>query len=146
MAECLISFAALAVETGRPAAGARLFTAAQALKSQPGFSIPPAARLEKDYYQAHFQSLLTRREFQAEKAVVGNLSLAGALEFAREVTNAGEDAPGRQEKVYLLTPRERQSVAARLPFLYILICQVMHPGVLLREMIWIIQKLKAAVL
>jgi predicted ATPase/DNA-binding CsgD family transcriptional regulator len=106
--ECLIGFAATAVEGGQPAAGVRLFTAAAAISGRPSGSIWKATRTEFEHFLNLARIRLTSAEFQAEQAIGRALSLAQAVEYARHLQIHVESLSQTGEKVDVLTPRERE--------------------------------------
>jgi tetratricopeptide (TPR) repeat protein len=68
MAECLLGYAALAVVSGAPAAGARLLAAAAALGGRHITSEWAATSMEYEHYLAQTRASLPEAAFQAEQA------------------------------------------------------------------------------
>ncbi|MCL7454877.1 MAG: hypothetical protein M8467_17720, partial [Anaerolineae bacterium] len=75
MVECLLGFAALAVVGQRPAAGARLLAAAQALGGRHVTYDWPATRMEYERYLSQVEASLSERQSQAEREVGRLMSL-----------------------------------------------------------------------
>jgi predicted ATPase/DNA-binding CsgD family transcriptional regulator len=85
MVECLIGFAAVLVEGGQPAAGARLLAAAATISGQRSGSVWKANQMEFEWYLGLAGERLTEAEFQAEQAAGRTLSLEQAVEYAQQL-------------------------------------------------------------
>jgi DNA-binding CsgD family transcriptional regulator len=113
VAECLIGFAALAVQCGLPEAAARILAAAFAIGGQRIAAAWAATRMEYEQVLALARARLTEREFQVEQASGNSLSLDQAVEYALSLpyqVAAAQNTRGRTDE---LTGRERE-VAARI--------------------------------
>ena len=108
MAECLLGFAALAVECGLPAAAGRLLAAAVAIGGQRIATSWAATRMEYEYYLALVRSQLDEEEFLTEQAVGSALSLEQALVYVENLPLEGAIVPVRQKKPDDLSSRERE--------------------------------------
>jgi predicted ATPase/DNA-binding CsgD family transcriptional regulator len=106
MLECLIGFAATAVEAGRPALGARLFAAATAISGQPLVSAWKATQVEFEHFLAIARSKLADGEFVAEQAAGRSLSLQQALEYGQQLQFHTKALSPAGELADLLTTRE----------------------------------------
>jgi predicted ATPase/DNA-binding CsgD family transcriptional regulator len=113
MTECLLGFAALAIASDLPAAGARLLAATAALGGQRNASFWVATRLEYQHYVARARSRLTEAEFEAEQAVGRALSLEQAVDDAQQVARQVAAANKDEPKAAALTVRERD-IAVRI--------------------------------
>ena len=113
VAECLTGFAAIALLRGRPAAGARLLSAAQALGDQrpAATSLRRSTRLEYERSLALAHERLTEAEFLTEQAIGTALSLERAVVFARDLPLKEESTPASSDTADSLTGREREVVA-----------------------------------
>ncbi|MCB8983535.1 MAG: hypothetical protein H6659_06910 [Ardenticatenaceae bacterium] len=111
MMECLIGLAATAVSANQPAIGARLFATAVALSKQPAVSLWKATRMELEHYLDLARSTLTDEDFKAEQAAGRVLSLEQALEYARNLPIQAKPVPAANEKLAMLTRREREVAA-----------------------------------
>jgi non-specific serine/threonine protein kinase len=113
MTESLLGFAALAIASDWPAAGARLLAALVELGGQRSASFWVATRLEYEHYVSRARARLTEAEFEAEQSTGRALSLEQAVDVAqqvaRQVTAANKDEP----KAAALTVRERD-IAVRI--------------------------------
>jgi non-specific serine/threonine protein kinase len=85
VAECLIGFAALAVVSGLPAAGARLLAAAVEIGGQRTATAWAATRMEYEHYLGLVRAHLSELEFEAEQAAGRTLSLEQAVEYAQHL-------------------------------------------------------------
>lgn len=111
VAECLIGFAALAVECGLPGAAARLLAAGLAIGGQRIASAWAATRMEYEHTLARTRSNLTETEFQAEQSAGRILSPEQAVAYARDLPlRSAATAPISQHPDDL-TRREREVAA-----------------------------------
>jgi non-specific serine/threonine protein kinase len=127
MAECLIGFAALAIVSDLPAAGARLLSAVVAIGGQQIASAWAATRMEYEHYSARARSSLTEEAFQAEQAAGGQMSLEQAMNYAQDVARKATAAHKAREQLDELTPREREVAA--------LIAQARSNGEIAQELV-----------
>jgi DNA-binding NarL/FixJ family response regulator len=111
VAECLISFAAMAVVCGLPAAGARLLATVVAIGGQRVVSTWAATRMEYEHYLASARANLTEAEFQVEQAAGSALSLEQAVEYARLLPLKAAGTHGTRRGSDDLTVREREVAA-----------------------------------
>ncbi|HEU5086576.1 MAG TPA: LuxR C-terminal-related transcriptional regulator, partial [Roseiflexaceae bacterium] len=111
VAECLMGFAASAVESGLPAAGARLLAAAVAIGGQRITSAWPATRMEYEHYLARACTSLTPTAFQAEQAAGHACSLQQAVVYAHGVALKAAARHKARNKLDGLTVRERNVAA-----------------------------------
>lgn len=111
MLECLIGFAATAVEGGQPALGVRLFAAAEVISGSPTISVWRATQIEYNYYLDLARKQIPDADFRAEQAVGHTLSLEQAAELARHLPIQIKAALAAREKVGALTGREREVAA-----------------------------------
>jgi len=110
MAECLIGYAATAIMSGLPAAGARLLAAVAAISGQPSASVWKATRMEFERYLDLAHLRLPQAEFQAEQMVGSSMSLEQAVIYAQNLS-LKPGTPTRVEKTPDgLTGREREVV------------------------------------
>jgi predicted ATPase/DNA-binding CsgD family transcriptional regulator len=108
MVECLIGFAATAVEGGQPAVGVRLFSAAATISERPSVSAWKATQVELEHYLDLARKRLTGADFNAEQTAGRALSLEQAVECTRKFQIHAETGPHTGESVDDLTARERQ--------------------------------------
>lgn len=108
MTECLLGFAALAVDSGLPAAGARLLAAAAVLGGRRITSEWAATSMEYEHYLERARATLPETAFEAEQAAGGALSLEEAVAYAEEVARKAAAAQKARRKLDELTPRERE--------------------------------------
>jgi non-specific serine/threonine protein kinase len=127
MAECLIGFAALAIVSDLPAAGARLLSAVVAIGGQQIASAWAATRMEYEDYSARARSSLTEEAFQAELAAGGQLSLEQAVAYAQDVARKATASHKARVQLDELTPREREVAA--------LIAQARSNGEIAQELV-----------
>jgi predicted ATPase/DNA-binding NarL/FixJ family response regulator len=111
VAECLIGFAAMAVESNLPAAGARLLAAAVAIGGQRVATAWAATRMEYEHYLALVRARLAEPELQAEQAAGSTFSLQQAVEYAQSLPLKPAATPAPRGKPGDLTPREREVAA-----------------------------------
>lgn len=111
MLECLVGFAATAVEGGQPAAGVRLFAATAAISGRPSVSLWKATQMEFQHYLRLARDRLTDEAFKAEQAAGRVLSLEQAVEFARHLPIQTKTVLTVREKLGALTRREREVAA-----------------------------------
>lgn len=111
MTECLLGFAALAVDSGLPAAGARLLAAAAVLGGRRITSEWAATSMEYEHYLERARATLPETAFEAEQASGRALSLEEAVANAQEVTQKAAAAQKARRKLDELTPREREVAA-----------------------------------
>ena len=111
IAECLIGFAAVAIQCGLPAAGACLLAAAVEIGGQRIASTWAATRMEYDHYLALVRTRLTETEFKAEQAVGRAFSLMQAVEYAQSLPLKASAAQPARKKLDELTTREREIAA-----------------------------------
>jgi predicted ATPase/DNA-binding CsgD family transcriptional regulator len=111
MVECLLGFAALAIVGRRPAAGARLLAAAEALAGRHVTSDWPATRMEYAHYLSQAEAALSERQSRAQREAGRLLSLEQAVAYARQVAAEAEAAQESRMKLDALTPREREVAA-----------------------------------
>jgi predicted ATPase/DNA-binding CsgD family transcriptional regulator len=111
MNECLIGFAATAVEGGQPAAGVRLLTAAETISGQPSASKWKATQMEFEWYLGLARDRITKVDFQAEQATGRTLSLEQAIDYAQQLQVNSTSEKLTKEKVGDLTEREREVAA-----------------------------------
>lgn len=109
--ECLLGFAALAIEAGAAAAGARLLAAVGTLGMQHAKFSWAATRTEYDYYLALARARLPDAELQAEQTAGRAFTLKQAIEYARHLPGPAEALPTARETPGDLTSREREVVA-----------------------------------
>ena len=107
-AECLIGFAAVAISSGRPAAGARLLAAASAIGGESLIAPWPATRMEYNHYLAQAEDQLSSQAFLNERRLGRALSLDDAVAQAQEVGRRVITARKRTSQLDQLTPRERE--------------------------------------
>lgn len=105
--ECLIGFAATAIESGQPAAGVRLFAMAAA-EHPSSISVWKATQVEFEHYLDLAQSKLTDADFQAEQTAGHALSLEQAVEYARQLLIHSETESQTGDKIEDLTTREHE--------------------------------------
>jgi len=108
MTECLLGFAAVAIMQGLPAAGVRLFAAAERIGWQRAKSSWAVTQHVVKHYCAIARISLNEAEFQAEQTVGQAFSLAQAIEYAQHVVWDTTIAPPTREKRDDLTERERE--------------------------------------
>ncbi len=108
MTECLLGFAAVAIMQGLPAAGVRLFAAAERIGWQRAKSSWAVTQHVVKHYCAIARISLNEAEFQAEQTVGQAFSLAQAIEYAQHVVWDTIIAPPTREKRDDLTERERE--------------------------------------
>jgi predicted ATPase/DNA-binding CsgD family transcriptional regulator len=108
MTECLIGFAAIAVVSGLPAAGARLLASAIAIGGQQVASVWPATRMEYEHYLALARAKLTESEFQKEQVAGRALSLEQAIAYTHNLQLESCTPPATRERPDNLTVRERE--------------------------------------
>ena len=108
MVECLLGFAAVAIVQGLPAAGVRLFAAAERIGWRRAKSSWAVTRQVVDHYLALVRTSLSEAEFQAEQAAGQSLSLAQAIAYAQHLPLAATVVPPTREKLDDLTERERE--------------------------------------
>jgi non-specific serine/threonine protein kinase len=106
--ECLLGFAAVAIVQGLPAAGVRLFTAAERIGWRRAKSSWAVTRRVIGHYLALARTSLSEAEFLAEQAAGQSLSLTQAIGFAQYLPLDATDVPPTQEKLDDLTERERE--------------------------------------
>ena len=111
MAECLIGFAAVALVSELPVAGARLLAAAVSLGGQRVVSAWAATRMEYDRCLAAARSDLSEAEFQAEQVVGRAYSLEQALNFALSLPVKPETPFVERDQTRDLTSREQEIAA-----------------------------------
>jgi predicted ATPase/DNA-binding CsgD family transcriptional regulator len=106
MAECLIGFAALAITSGLPAAGARLLGAAAALGGRQITSEWAATSIEYKHYLERARAGLDEAAFQAEHGAGQRLLLEQAVAYAQAATKKVAAAQQTNQQLDRLTPRE----------------------------------------
>jgi predicted ATPase/DNA-binding CsgD family transcriptional regulator len=106
MAECLIGFAALAITSGLPAAGARLLGAAAALGGRQITSEWAATSIEYKHYLERARAGLVEAAFQAEHGAGQRLLLEQAVAYAQAATKKVATAQQTRQQLDRLTPRE----------------------------------------
>lgn len=111
IAECLIGFAAMAIECGLPAAGARLLDAAVVIGGLRVATTWAATRMEYEHYLALVHDKLTETEFQTEQAAGGAFSLEQAVEYAQHLPLKAPAAQPARSKLDELTVREGEVAA-----------------------------------
>jgi DNA-binding CsgD family transcriptional regulator len=111
MIECLVGFAATAVQSGQPGAGVRLFSAAAAISERPSISVWKATQLEAETYLDLARSKLTDGKFQAEQTAGRALSLDQAVEIARQLQVHSRTMSRTAVSPEELTPREHEVAA-----------------------------------
>jgi len=126
IAELLVGFAATAIATGAPTAGARLLAAAAAIGGERVTSAWPATRSEYNHYLALVRSQLPEAAFRGEAAAGRGLSLEQAVEEAQRLLHktgvpatvrAGhDDLSEREREVAALIARGKSNgeIAAEL--------------------------------
>ena len=108
--ECLLGFAAMAVVSGLPAAGARLMAAAIAIGGERIATAWAATRMEYESYHAAIHAELGEKVFQEEHEAGRRLSLEDAVAYAQDLPLKAA-AQLNQRKPDELTARERQVAA-----------------------------------
>jgi len=108
MAECLIGFAAVAIQRGYPAAGASLLGAANVNGKRNATSAWPVKRMEYDEYLEQARASLAEAEFQAAQSAGSAMSLELAIDFALNFLIHTDAASVVREKSDDLTGRERE--------------------------------------
>jgi len=108
MIECLVGFAACAIEGGQPALGVQLLAAAVAISERPSVSIWKATQMEFDHYLDLARNRLTDAAFQVEQAAGQALSFDQAVEYAQQLQIRTKNIQQKGEKLEGLTPRERE--------------------------------------
>lgn len=106
IAECLIGFAATAVEYGFPDAGARLLAAAIEIGGQRIVSTWAATKMEYEHYLSLIRTRLTESEFQAEQMAGQKYTLAEAVEYVQRLPLEIPAAQTTRQELGDLTPRE----------------------------------------
>ena len=110
MVECLLGFAAVAIVQGFPAAGVRLFAAAERIGWRRAKSSWAVTRQVVDHYLALARTSLSEAEFHAEQAAGQSFLLAQAIAYAQHLPLDVTDVPPTHEKLDDLTEREREVV------------------------------------
>jgi non-specific serine/threonine protein kinase len=124
IAECLVGFAALAVNGGLPGAGARLLAAAEAVRPPIPY-VWPAERMEYEYYRALIRAELPAAQFDTETARGRSLSVRQAIEYAlglqlrsaaRLLSRKADELTEREREIAALIARGRSNgeIAAEL--------------------------------
>jgi ATP/maltotriose-dependent transcriptional regulator MalT len=108
MAESLNGLAAAAIVGGRPAAGTRLFAAAEAIRGQRAGSVWPAKPMEVERYLDLARTRLPEAEFRSEQAAGRAMSLEQAMEYARNFPLSPEITLVSETILDGLTSRERE--------------------------------------
>lgn len=108
MAECLLGFAGLAINSGKPAAGRCLLAAAAAQGGEQVTSEWAATRMEYEVYLSRAQAALVEKSFQAEGEKGQRMSLDEAVSYAQQVALETLAAEQRQRELDELTARERE--------------------------------------
>ncbi len=111
IAECLIGFAALALVSDLPAAGARLLAAAVAIGGERVATAWAATRMEYERYLARARAGLTEKAFQREQVAGRTFSPERAVTYAQDVARKATAAQKARAKLDELTPREREVAA-----------------------------------
>jgi non-specific serine/threonine protein kinase len=111
IAECLIGFAALAIVSDLPAAGARLLAAAVAIGGARVATAWPATRMEYEHYLACLRTRMTEMEFQAEQAAGWALSLEQAVEYTQNLPLKSAATASIGDQRGSLTRRQREVAA-----------------------------------
>jgi predicted ATPase/DNA-binding CsgD family transcriptional regulator len=108
MAECLIGFAAVAIVSSLPAAGARLLAAAVEIGGQRIITTWAATRMEYKYYLALVRARLTEKEFRTEQVIGRTFTLEQAIEYSQNLPLKRSTAQAPQKMPGGLSMRERQ--------------------------------------
>jgi DNA-binding NarL/FixJ family response regulator len=108
MAECLMGFAAAAVEAGSPAAGARLLAAAQNIGGQHFASVWAATKMEYEHYSSLLRHSLTEEELKRERMIGTSLTHVQAVAYAQQIFDLREINTAIGKKTGDLTVRERE--------------------------------------
>jgi predicted ATPase/DNA-binding CsgD family transcriptional regulator len=111
MVECLIGYAALALNRDQPAAAARLLAAVAAIGGQQVTTAWAATRLAYERCLEGARAALDEAAFQAEQAKGRTRSLEQAVKYAQDMAHKGAAAQAAQRKLDALTPREREVTA-----------------------------------
>ena len=108
MLECLVGFAAIAVEDGQPSIAVRLFAAAAAIGDKPAASAWKATKQEYENYLELVHGRLSEKDFLAEQAAGQSLSLEEAVESARRLQIHAQTELQPEQEIQALTNRERE--------------------------------------
>jgi DNA-binding CsgD family transcriptional regulator len=111
MVECLIGYAALAVNRNQPAVAARLLAAVASIGGKQATTAWPAIRLAYENCLERARAALGEAKFQTEQAKGHILSLEQAVKYAQDMAYKGAAAQAAQQKLNALTPREREVAA-----------------------------------
>jgi predicted ATPase/DNA-binding CsgD family transcriptional regulator len=111
ISECLIGFAALAIEHDLPVAGARLLSAAVAIGGQRIVSTWAATKMEYEHYLSLVRARLTEREFQAEQVAGQLFTLEQAVEYAQHLSLKTAASHTARQSPGALTSRELEIAA-----------------------------------
>jgi DNA-binding NarL/FixJ family response regulator len=111
MAECLLGFAALALEDQAPRAAARLLAAAETVGGRHVTSEWAATRLAYESLLARARAALAEDVFVQEQATGQETSLEKAVAYALDIADKGEATQTARKKLDALTPREREVAA-----------------------------------
>jgi non-specific serine/threonine protein kinase len=108
MTECLLGFAALAIVSELPGAGARLLATAANIGGGKITGEWASTSMTYEYYLDLAQTNLSAPVFQKEQAAGKRLSLNEAVALAEEVVMRTTSSRQTHEKLDQLTPRERE--------------------------------------
>lgn len=111
IAECLIGFAALAVQLGLPSTGARLLAAVVKMGGQRIVSTWAATKMEYEHYLPLIRAKLTESEFWAEQVVGQKLTLEQIVEYIQHLPIETVTSQAARQKPGNLTSRERKIAA-----------------------------------
>lgn len=108
IAECLMGFAATAIESRAPAAGARLLAAALKIGGQRLTTAWAATKMEYEHYVSLLRTRLKEHEFKKEQRIGTGLTQAQAVEFAQHIFALSETRAEVGQKADDLSARERE--------------------------------------
>jgi DNA-binding NarL/FixJ family response regulator len=111
MVECLIGYAALALNRDQPAVAARLLAAVAAIGGEQVTTAWAATRLAYEACLERARVTLDEAIFQAEQAKGRILSLEQAVKLAQDTAHKAATAQAARQKLDALTPREREVAA-----------------------------------
>jgi DNA-binding CsgD family transcriptional regulator len=108
IAECLMGFAATAIESRLPAAGARLLAAALKIRGQRLASAWAATKMEYEHYVSLLSTRLKEHESKKEQMIGTALTQPHDVEFAQQLFPMSETKAGFGQKTDDLSARERE--------------------------------------
>jgi DNA-binding CsgD family transcriptional regulator len=111
MVECLIGYAALAVNRNQPAVAARLLAAVASIGGEQATIAWPATRLAYENCLERARAALGEAAFQAEQSKGCILSLEQVVKYAQDMAQKVMAAQAARQKLNALTPREREVTA-----------------------------------